>query len=76
MTDRIQRKSLPDEKKVREYQVGDKVMVRDYRGSKVSWIQGNIGWKLGPVNICGMMWKRHIDQIRECDVMCELGSSV
>lgn len=22
-----------------------------------------------------MMWKRHIDQIRECDVMCELGSS-
>ena len=65
MTDRIQRKSLPNEKKVREYQVGDKVMVRDYRGSKVSLIQGNIARKLGPVtyreNICGVMWKRHID---------------
>ena len=80
MTDRIQRKSLPNEKKVREYQVGDKVMVRDYRGSKVSWMQENIARKLGPVtyrvNICSMMLKRHIDQIRECDVMCELGSSV
>ena len=46
----------------------------------ISWIQRNIARKLGPVtyrvNLCGMMWKRHIDQIRECDVMCQLGSSV
>ena len=56
------------------------VMVCDYRGCKVSLLHGNLARKLGPVtycvNSCGMMWKRHIDQIRECDVMCELGSSV
>jgi hypothetical protein len=56
-----------------------KVMVRDYRGSKVSWIRGRIVRKLGPVtyrvNNGGMMWKRHIDQIRNCDVLCEFENS-
>ena len=54
-------------------------MVRDYRGSKISWIRGRIARKLGPVtyrvNIGGMMWKRHIDQIRTCDVLCEFDNS-
>ena len=42
-------------------QVGDKVMFRDYRGSKVSLKQGIIARKFGPatyrVNTCGFMWK-------------------
>lgn len=54
-------------------------MVRDYRGNKVSWIKGTISRRLGPVtyhvSVCGMLWKRHVDQIRTCDAICELRGS-
>lgn len=79
LSDRIHQKSLPAEKNTREFKVGDTVMVRDYRGSKVSWIKSTISRRLGPVtyhvSVCGMMWKRHVDQIRKCDAMCELNGS-
>lgn len=76
LSDRIHQKSLPAENNTREFNVGNTVMVRDYRGNKVSWIRGTISRRLGPVtyhvSICGMLWKRHVDQIRTCDVLCEL----
>uniref|UniRef100_A0A8W8J062 DUF5641 domain-containing protein n=1 Tax=Magallana gigas TaxID=29159 RepID=A0A8W8J062_MAGGI len=79
LSDRIHQKSLPVEKNTREFNVGDTVMVRDYRGNKVSWIKGTISRRLGPVtyhvSVCGMLWKRHVDQIRTCDAMCELRGS-
>ncbi|XP_062588413.1 uncharacterized protein K02A2.6-like [Saccostrea cucullata] len=80
LTDRIQRKSAPNlAKKTRIFHTGERVMIRDYRGGKVSWIDGIITCKLGPVtyrvNVRGMQWKRHIDHIRELDVQCALNNS-
>ncbi|XP_033747018.1 uncharacterized protein LOC117332242 [Pecten maximus] len=62
--------------KGRELEVGDFVMVHDYRGSKRkrSWIRGLILRKLGPVTyteqVGELQSKRHIDQMRPCHPDC------
>ena len=67
----VQKRSTPQEKKTRSVEIGDIVMVRDYRGrpQKPSWIRGIVLQKLGPVTyrvqVDDLQWKRHIDQIRE-----------
>ena len=68
----VMKRSMPEEKKTRLHEVGDIVMVRDYRKNpkKPSWIRGVVLKKLGPVTytvqVDSMQWKRHIDQIRTC----------
>ncbi len=51
----------------REFQVGDPVMVRDYRNQAEPWTRGVIHEVLGPVTyrvtVGCYTWKRHIDQI-------------
>ena len=54
---------------MRHFQVGQSVMVRDFLGS-TKWIEGTIHKCVGPVTylvkICrGMVWKRHVDHIRD-----------
>ena len=72
----VQKKPTPQEKKTRSAEIGDIVMVRDYRGrpQKPSWMRGIVLKKLGPVTyrvqVDDMQWKRHIDQIREGAVEC------
>ena len=55
-------------KEPRELAVGDRVLVRDYRQAKESWIEGVVIQKLGPVTYKvqvdnNLIWKRHIDQL-------------
>lgn len=64
--------------KVRNFQVGDTVMVRDYRQRNlVTWVKARIVAKTGNiVYYCklknGMVYKRHSNQIRQ---VLELGDS-
>ncbi|CAC5392592.1 unnamed protein product [Mytilus coruscus] len=55
-------------KPCREIAKGEPVLVRDYRDNN-KWKQGVIVHKLGPVTyqvqVGDLIWKRHIDQIRE-----------
>lgn len=55
---------------------GNTVMGSDYHGNKVSWIKCTISRRPRPVtyhvSVSGMLWKRHVDQIRKCCAMCEL----
>lgn len=57
-------------KEPRELSVGDHVLVRDYRQSKETWMNGVIVKKLGPVTyqvqVDDLLWKRHIDQLILC----------
>ena len=53
--------------KTKSVQMGDRVLVRDYRGSEKSWVQGVITAKISPVTynveVEDRIWKRHLDQI-------------
>lgn len=53
----------------RQYEVGDSVSVRDYRGNHDAWIPGTIHRKTGPVSYeveigHDTLWRRHSDQIQ------------
>lgn len=54
---------------VRDFVVGDTIMVRDYRPTaKARWTQGVVEVKYGSKTYlvrveCGGLWKRHADQI-------------
>ncbi|XP_064121775.1 uncharacterized protein K02A2.6-like [Macrobrachium nipponense] len=68
---RIERKASENEKPMRELDIGDVVLVRDYRQNtkKGIWTRGVVVLKLGPctynVQVDGnLIWKRHIDQMR------------
>ena len=66
---RIAKKSkLVDQSTRRLLEIGEPVMVKDYRDRKRPWIQGVIQDRLGPVTyrvlVGDLLWKRHIDQLR------------
>lgn len=67
--------ALSDEHKFREVELGDKVLLRDYRPtSKAKWVSGIVVSKDGPlmykINIGGnAIWRRHIDQIRKTEIV-------
>ena len=55
----------------RDFQVGQSVSVRDYRGSR-KWIPGVIMAKTGPLSYQvkigpGSIWRRHVDQLLDAD---------
>lgn len=74
----VQLRNQNHTKSCRVLEVGDLVMVRDYRGRhrKPSWTKGLILRRLGPVTytvqVGDLQWKRHIDQIRQCHPECEI----
>jgi len=72
----LSRKVSKDSKGVltpRAFDIGDVVLVRDYRSRNPSWIRGVVLEVLSPVtynvqvtiNDCLVSWKRHIDQLRD-----------
>ncbi|XP_068212505.1 uncharacterized protein [Palaemon carinicauda] len=68
---RIERKASENKKPMRELDIGDVVLVQDYRQNtkKGIWTRGVVVLKLGPctynVQVDGnLIWKRHIDQMR------------
>ena len=52
----------------RVFDIGEPVMVKDYRDRNQPWIKGVIQDRLGPVTYCVqvgcLFWKRHVDQLR------------
>jgi len=53
----------------REFVIGSKVLVRDYRGNdkwQVGCVESRIGQLNYKVRVGHMIWTRHIDQIRAC----------
>ena len=66
---RIAKKSkLVDQSTRRLLEIGEPVMVKDYRDRKRPWIHGVIQDRLGPVTyrilVGDLLWKRHIDQLQ------------
>ncbi|XP_068250221.1 uncharacterized protein [Palaemon carinicauda] len=68
---RIERKAPENEKPMRELDIGDMVLVQDYRQNtkKGIWTRGVVVLKLDPctynVQVDGnLIWKRNIDQMR------------
>ena len=64
-----QKEAYDKHSNVREFEVGDLVMVRNYRDKHVTWLPGSITKKLGQVTFVvilnnGSQRKSHIDQIR------------
>jgi hypothetical protein len=63
----------------REFEIGQRVLVSDFRGGKEHWTVGVIVSKLGPVTyrvqVEDYIWKRHVDQIRKnsCESMPQSG---
>ena len=55
--------------KMREFTVGQKVAVRDYRAKPHKWVTGTIYAKTGPlsyqVKVGGQIWRRHVDQLKD-----------
>ena len=54
---------------IREFNEGQKVMVRDYRNAGRSWIPAEIQSRSGPLYYTvytghGTFWRRHADQLR------------
>ena len=54
---------------MRQFHVGQKVMVKDMRPTDTKWIPGVVIKQLGPVSYLvkveqGLHWKRHIDHLR------------
>ena len=68
---RIQRENAPKEGKTRMFEIGDNVLVRDYKSVDKKWIPGCIIKQLGPVTYRVKVkhahgtftWKRHVNQI-------------
>jgi hypothetical protein len=61
--------------KLREFETGQQVAVRDYRG-KEKWTSGEVIQRKGPLNYevkteAGGIWKRHADQIRDSEFKAE-----
>lgn len=58
--------------KMREFAVGQKVAVRDYRSKPHKWVTGIIHAKTGPlsyqVKVGGQIWRRHCDQLKDTAV--------
>jgi hypothetical protein len=57
--------------KLREFETGQQVVVRDYRG-KEKWTSGEVIQRKGLLNYevkteAGGIWKRHADQIRDSE---------
>ena len=52
----------------RNFEIGDPVMVKDYRQRTDPWIKGVIQMRLSPVRyrvqVGDLFWKRHVDQLR------------
>ena len=53
----------------RQLSTGERVMARNYRDKKKRWLPGTVVQKLGPLTYSvqldtGMLWRRHIDQLR------------
>ncbi|XP_068215857.1 uncharacterized protein [Palaemon carinicauda] len=70
-SERIERKASENEKPMKELDIGDVVLVWDYRQNtkKGIWTRGIVVLKLGPctynVQVDGnLIWKRPIDQMR------------
>ena len=65
---RIQKQASSD-KPTRSLDIGETVLVRDYRKNQSTWVRGVLVKKLGPctysVLVGSLIWKRHIDQIRQ-----------
>ncbi|XP_021353194.1 uncharacterized protein K02A2.6-like [Mizuhopecten yessoensis] len=58
--------------RLRLFEVGEKVSVRDYRGNR-KWLSGKISEQTGPVSYRveiapGILWRRHVDQIRNAQI--------
>ncbi|OWF38171.1 Uncharacterized protein K02A2.6 [Mizuhopecten yessoensis] len=76
----IQQKTTPTVSKTRYFEVGDIVITRDYRGNprKPTWSKGIVLRKLGPltytIQVDNLTWKRHVDQMRACDVNCNMAT--
>ena len=53
----------------RGFEVGEPVMAKDYRNRGSAWTKGVVQDRLGPVTyrvqVGKLLWKRHIDQLRE-----------
>ena len=51
LTESVMKRSLPEEKKTRLFEVGDIIILRDYRNSpnKLLWVREVVLKKLGPV---------------------------
>ncbi|KAL9953842.1 hypothetical protein ACROYT_G041314 [Oculina patagonica] len=53
----------------RAFEVGEPVMVKDYRNRVAAWTKGVVQDRLGPVTyrvqVGERLWKRHVDQLRE-----------
>jgi len=64
----IQKKISPVGDVKRAFEIGEPVLVRDYRGRAETWITGVIVKSLGPVTyrvqVDNLLWKRHVDQLR------------
>jgi transposase InsO family protein len=62
----------PGAKEIRRFEVGERVIVQDYRSRKPQWMEGVILSRLSPVTYSVeiphgedfIIWKRHIDQMR------------
>ena len=52
----------------RNLEIGDPVMVKDYRQRRDPWVKGVIQMRLSPityrVQVGDLFWKRHVDQLR------------
>lgn len=70
LKDIVHRNTTPKDEIVRRsLNIGEEVMVRDYRSNREKWIYGVIKDKVGTltydVSIGDTAWRRHIDQIRK-----------
>lgn len=59
------------------FTVGNKVMVKDYRKNNKTWVQGVIVSESIPnvtynIDVGGSIWKRHVNQMMNCDNNLEL----
>lgn len=59
--------------RMEQFEIGDPVMVTDYRGGKTSWIKGTVVKEIVPgvtflVEVdSSIVWKRHSNQMRQCN---------
>ena len=56
--------------RLRSFDVGESVMVKNFSSPGPSWVQGTIAYKQGPLTYLvdvsdGRLWKRHVDHIKK-----------
>lgn len=70
LSQRMERQNK-QERFTRHVEVGEPVLVQDYRSRKPVWTQGVVSRELGPctylIDVGDLVWKRHIDQIIQTD---------